>query len=122
MRCPTDKTRLLKSESNKPLYHCSDCSGIFVSLADTSLENGTSPDGELSTLNCPNDGARLRIQEAEGVVMHICAKCRSVWVDGESQERLFSKLPGWFGKSRDTTAGTIAGGVAIDIVLSMLIG
>lgn len=121
MRCPTDKTRLLKNDSNKPLYHCSDCSGVFVSLADTSLENGEFPDGALSLLNCPNDGTQLRIQEAEGVVMHICAKCRSIWVDGESQERLFSKLPGWFGKPR-ATAGTIAGGVAIDIVLSMLIG
>lgn len=123
MFCPTDKNLLLRNDSDKPLYQCSDCSGVFVSVSDAATDDGALLDAPLSTLRYPKDGSVLRISEIDGMPIHLCSKCSSAWIDGDSQERLFSKLPHWFGKPRrETTTDSVAGAIAIEVIISILMG
>ena len=121
MFCPNDKTLLLRNNSGKPLYQCSDCSGVFAMLP-SALELGAFPDAPLSPLRCPQDGSQLHIDDTAGVAIHLCHKCRSAWVDGDAQEKLLTKLPDWFGKPRDRTAKTVAGGVVIEALFTIFLG
>ena len=122
MFCPTDKNLLLRNDSHKPLYQCGDCSGVFVSVPDAAIDDGALLDAPLSTLRCPKDGSLLRISEIRGIPIHLCGKCSSAWIDGDSQERLFSTLPRWFGKSQPETNGSIAGAIAIEAIITVLMG
>ena len=80
-------------------------------------------DAPQSTMRCPKDGLPLRIIEPDGIPIHLCSKCSSAWIDGDSQERLFSKLPHWFGKPRrETTTDSIAGAIAVEAILTILMG
>ena len=122
MRCPVDSTYLLKNDSNKPLYQCSDCSGVFVSRSTDEIADTAILDVPLSTLSCPKDGARLHLSNAHGVALHLCDKCGSAWLDGDAQERLLSKTPNWFGKPVSKTPGAIAGGLAIEAIITIFMG
>ncbi len=120
MLCPTDKTLLLRNDSDKPLHQCSDCSGIFISLPATAADTGSILDAPMSALRCPRDGSRLHVSNTAEVDIHMCAKCGSAWLDGEAQERLMSKFPNGFGKSRPATAGSIAAGIAINAIFAII--
>jgi DNA-directed RNA polymerase subunit RPC12/RpoP len=121
--CPTDKNLLLKSGDGRPLYQCSDCSGVLVTLPalDESTESETVKTA--SRLRCPIDHSPMYISETSGVVVYRCHKCACAWADGDAQEKLMSRLPSWFGKpTADTTAGTVAGAVVTEAILSILLG
>jgi Zn-finger nucleic acid-binding protein len=123
MRCPTDKTRLLKNDSNKPIHQCNDCSGVFVLRGDGGLEETALEELPASPLACPHDGSRLRLQQAAGTTMHVCGKCGGVWLDGETQSRLMSITPDWVRESQpgSMTPGAVAADIAKTAVISILL-
>ena len=120
MLCPSDKTFLLKNDSGKPLYQCSDCSGVFVSMSVASSDLAQILDAPASTFRCPRDGSQMHASETAGVAIHLCEKCGSAWLGGDAQDRLLSKTPDWFGHQRPATAGSVAAGMAVEAIFVII--
>ena len=66
--CPIDKNLLLKSGDGRPLYQCSDCSGVLVTLPTPDEQTEPADTASLSTLRCPNDGSVMYGRETRGVI------------------------------------------------------
>jgi hypothetical protein len=77
-----------------------------------------------SDLNCPVDATLLRRFEVNELTLDTCTSCRGIWLDDEEQERLLTRYRSSTGEpiSTGATAGGIALGAIVDIVISVLLG
>ena len=42
-------------------------------------------------MNCPNDGAELRMAERQGVEIDYCPQCRGVWLDRGELDKIIER-------------------------------
>jgi len=94
MNCPRDGTELQSEGFWKyPRSKCPRCEGYFLGHRDAMETVGSQrvvalPAGKLQ---CPHDGAPMRVFTHKLVELDICAECGSVWLDGGELKKVGEK-------------------------------
>ncbi len=47
-------------------------------------------------MNCPNDGAELRMAERQGVEIDYCPQCRGVWLDRGELDKIIERADDYY--------------------------
>ena len=53
-------------------------------------------------------------------MQRLLRRIRFAWLEGEAQEKLLSKAPDWFGRPVSKTSESIAGALAIEAIVAIL--
>jgi Zn-finger nucleic acid-binding protein len=49
-------------------------------------------------MNCPTDGAELRMAERQGVEIDYCPQCRGVWLDRGELDKIIERADDYYGQ------------------------
>ena len=125
MLCPRDGNRLLLDDLRAtPVHNCNDCSGLWMRLANLPVSDkaliALLDVSETSALCCPADGAVMKGLVTRELTLAACPSCLGVWLDGDEQERLFSRF-GAHTPTRPTTAADVVGDAALDVLVTAVI-